>query len=421
MIIGCGTSNSDPPAKVPRPAQAPQPHSSTPRASRLTQASLPAKPPAAAARLSEPQTAPNTPNAQLDASPQAVTAPSDLAAQHETWGSEYQSAADCDDYRTSQWPHKSPDNPSTKRVFGYEGYLYQRVAVTRNIDGVERTHCVRIYFPPASRTAAGKTVRIIDYIKPSWFRVIENTMQRLPWLHLQLVKAIVIDDRPTLHGIASYSRRDPSKDARDGHTIWLNKRLFLEPNGFVTGNYGTYWAYRLSEDGQRASSLAPDHELFSPVLIHEIGHLVMYHRVNGKPWDVSCPACSRMCGDHGNCADLSQYEREAYCVTPYCTGFGYSSGTENFAEMYRWYYQSELTRGWLSQHYGACHALFARMDGGLPAPWQRGLSEVHGYRVSRWDSCRAKAPSAAGSNRCNIEPCNNVSNLSTTDWARRCR
>lgn len=323
-----------------------------------------------------------------------------VEAEGEVWQDGSESVSECDDYRTAKWAQPYTDPYGKRRKFGYDGYLYRNIAIERTIGGVVRKHCVRVYFPPGGVTAEGKRVRIIDYITPAWYRLIANTLQRLPWLHLQVVKAMVLDDRPMLHGIASYSRRNAPKDARDGHTIWLNKRLFMEPNGLIAGNYGMYWAYRINEDGIAAKELGPEHDYFSPVLIHEIGHLVMYHRVNGSAWNATCPACSKMCGDERNCDKLTQVQKEKYCVTPYCTGFGFSSGTENFAEMYRWYYQSEQTRGWLLEYYGECYQVLKGMNGGLREPWKRGLGQVQGYRQSQWDSCKGGVQRKDWAGRC---------------------
>ncbi|PIE05794.1 MAG: hypothetical protein CSA75_02880, partial [Sorangium cellulosum] len=207
----------------------------------------------------------------------------------------------------------------------------------------------------------------------------------------------VIDDRPILHGLASFSRRLPLRDARDGHTIWLNQRLFTKINHWAPGNYGKYWAYHVQHDGTRVDGQPVDHDLFSPILIHEIGHIVNYNVVNEAADDPTCPPCAWMCGDHENCADAGQGELEAYCATPYCTGFGFSSGTENFAEMYRWFYQGSGTRALLKKHFKGCFGLLdddedARgLNGGHPPPWELGLGEVANPRKSLWDSCGVTA------------------------------
>jgi hypothetical protein len=133
-----------------------------------------------------------------------------------------------------------------------------------------------------------------------------------------------------------------------------------------------------------------DHELFSPVLIHEVGHLANYHVVNGSGADPTCPQCAWMCGDHDNCKDLKPEQREAYCATAYCTGFGYASGTENFAEMYRWYYQGSETRALLEKHFEPCFRLLEELNGGWGAPWEAGLGETGEYRKTLWESCAGR-------------------------------
>jgi len=263
------------------------------------------------------------------------------------------------------------------------------------VSNVDRVHCVRVYHPK-DRSSTGVLVRTGDWIGPAWYRLIENTLARLPWLHLQTVRAIVIDDRPILHGLASFDRGNPTKDARDGHTIWLHKRLFLEKNGWAPGNYGKYWAYRVHRDGVVAHGQDADHDLFSPVLIHEVGHLVVYSVINGSASDPTCPVCAWMCGDHKNCDALAQTDREAYCATSYCTGFGFASGTENFAEMYRWFYQGRETRSLLQQHFGPCHDVLEAANVGWIAPWiaDEGNAELvspDSYRKTLWESCGGKA------------------------------
>ena len=325
------------------------------------------------------------------------TAEADAPLEGERWTEAHRSVESCEDFRQAQWAEAYKDPHGAKRKFGYDGYVFRRVAVQREIAGKVRLHCVRVYYPQGDKSAAGKTVRISQRIDAAWFRLIENTLTRLPWLHLQTVHAFVIDDRPILHGIASFSREDPKADARDGHTIWLNQRLFTRPNHWGPGNYGKYWAYHVQYDDTRVDGQRDDHDLFSPVLIHEIGHLVNYSIVNGSPADPTCPRCAWMCGDHDNCKDLKQEEKEAYCVTSYCTGFGYSSGTENFAEMYRWFYQGSETRELLAKHFESCFDFLDDerdadgLNGGRGAPWELGLGEVVSYRKTLWDSCGGRA------------------------------
>lgn len=370
LFVSCGK-----PSVQPGDANSAQPIPSSPR------------PVASSLATFEPDASPPRDASDLEGSAAAAKS---LAVQGETWTDAHQGVTSCDDYRTSRWAEVYADPNGPGRVYGYDGYLFRRVAIRRTIEGVERVHCLRVYHPK-ERSAAGKPVRISEWIGAPWYRLIENSLARLPWLHLQVLHAVVIDDRPILHGVASFSREDPSKDARDGHTIWLNKRLFLEANGWGPGNYGKYWAYRVNRDGVRAHGQAPDHDLFSPVLVHEVGHLVNYTVVNGSAADPSCPPCAWMCGDHKNCEDLQPAEREAYCVTSYCTGFGYASGTENFAEMYRWYYQGRETRALLEQHFEACFRVIDALNGLWAAPWDEGMGEVGSYRKTQWESCGGRA------------------------------
>lgn len=367
-------------------AGAPQPTPSPPRAVARSSAS-------AVVDAGRPQDA--TGEAPVDAPPDAVEAEAPIEGEH--WTEDHRTVETCEDFRQARWAEAYKDPFGPDRKYGYDGYVFRRVAVHREIAGEPRLHCVRVYHPPGDKSAAGKVVRISHRIDGAWYRLIENTLARLPWLHLQTVHAFVIDDRPILHGIASFSREDPKADARDGHTIWLNQRLFTRPNHWGPGNYGKYWAYHVQYDGTRVDGQREDHDLYSPVLIHEIGHLVNYSVVNRSPGDPTCPRCAWMCGDHENCEDLEQDQKEAYCATSYCTGFGYSSGTENFAEMYRWFYQGSETRALLEKHFEPCFDFLdderdgEGLNGGWDPPWVRGLGEVVGYRKSLWDSCNGRA------------------------------
>lgn len=322
----------------------------------------------------------------------SAPAPSASAVAAELWTDKHRSSTGCLDYRTHKLLGQYSDPHGPKRKFGYDGYVYREIEISRVIDGAMRSHCVRVYHPAGYKTAEGKMVYVRDRIGPAWYRLIERTLARIPWLHLQQVEAIVIDNRPILHGVAPFSRGNAAEDARDGHTIWLNERLFTRPNHWAHGNYGHYWAYHVQSDQVTVAGQAPDHELFSPVLLHEIGHLVNYNLANGSASEPSCPPCARMCGDFKSCKDLDDKGKEAFCATAYCTGFGFSSGTENFAEMYRWYYQSSATRALLQRHFADCYRYFEDViNVGSPAPWQAGLKDGAEYRRTRWDSCRGGA------------------------------
>jgi hypothetical protein len=335
-------------------------------------------------------------DALLDAGlPGAPTSTID-AGPGEHWSQALRTAASCDDYRSGTAVATYHDLEGPKRKFGYDGYVFRQIGVTRTIDGAPRTHCVRVHWPAGDRNADGKRVSVGARIDDAWLRLIERTLARIPWRHVQEVSAFVIDDRPILHGVAPFDRGRPSEDARDGHTIWLHEQLFTQPNHWAHGNYGYYWSYHTQRDGVVVDGQPADHDHFSPVLLHEIGHVVNYNVVNGSASDPSCPPCAAMCGDLGTCGKLGAREREAPCVTAYCRGFEHASGTENWAEMYRWYYQGAETRGRLASRFAACFEVFEGRGGGginagAPAPWEAGLGQVVGYRRTRWDSCGGRA------------------------------
>lgn len=315
----------------------------------------------------------------------------------EHWLDSYRSDEGCRDYRVDYALSIYADPHGPKRKFGYDGYGYREVEVSREIDGVPRHHCIRVYHPRGHENADKRRVHVGEHIDAAWYRLIERTMVRIPWWHLQQVDAIVIDNRPILHGVASFSRGAASEDARDGHTIWLHEHLFEGVNHWAPGNYGKYWGYHVQRDGVAVDGQPADHELFSPILLHEIGHLVSYNVVNGSASDPSCPPCAEMCGDTKSCDKLDAAGKEAPCATAYCTGFGHESGTENWAEMYRWYYQGAATRELLAKSFPLCAAVFdgdgtkEGINRRLPAPWTRGLGETDGYRRTLWASCGEKA------------------------------
>jgi len=340
----------------------------------------------------EPDAAAEPPG-QPDAAPEAAVA----LGPGEHWTAAHRSVDSCeDDYRLAAQPKVYRDPHGPKRKFGYDGYVWSQIELTREIDGVSRRHCVQVLWPPGDKNGDGKRSLVARTIRPSWFRLIERTMLRLPWRHLQSVERIVIDDRPVLHGVAPFDRGAPQEDARDGHSIWLDSHLFRDANHWVHGNYGHYWGYHVQREGVSLAKQGVTHELFSPVLLHEIGHIVNYNVVNGSAGDPTCPKCSEMCGDLKSCQTIPQEQREAYCATAYCTGFEHASGTENWAEMYRWYYQGKASRAQLQASFPGCHATLegtaeqAGINDGLEPPWERGLGEVDGYRKTRWDSCKGR-------------------------------
>lgn len=315
----------------------------------------------------------------------------------ERWGPDLRSIETCDDYRTTKPARYHHDPHGSKRKYGYNGYAYDQIEITREIDSAVRRHCVTVYWPPGDKNNDGKRVFIAGHIGAAWLRLIERTLQRIPWSHLQQVWAFVIDDRPVLHGVAPFSREAPATDARDGHTIWLHEHLFVSPNHWLHGNYGHYWGYHSQRDGVVVDRQPSEHDLFSPVLLHEIGHIVNYNVLNRSVSDPSCPKCAEMCGDRHNCDGLAPKEREAPCASAYCTGFEHSSGTENWAEMYRWFYQGSASRALLAERFHECFELLEGsgngegINAGRKAPWEEGLGEVVGYRKTLWDSCQGKA------------------------------
>jgi hypothetical protein len=282
-----------------------------------------------------------------------------------------------------------PDGPRAR--FSYHGYKAWKLRVEREIEGATRRHCVTVAFPPGATNTDRKPVRVAARIDDGWLRAIENTLGRLPWRHLQVVQRVVIDDRPSEHGVAPFDRRKKD-DARDGRTIWLHERLFTEPNHWAHGNHGSYWSYHLEVDGKTLDDLPPDHPHFSPVLLHEIGHLIAYSVVNGSPASEAVPPCARICGDRpGGCKGYLQVKKEEGCVSAYCMPFKFETGTENWAEEYRFYFQSSLTRDLLAEAGPPCHEELQKLDEGVVAPWKRGLPDIARFERTRWRSCGDRA------------------------------
>jgi hypothetical protein len=279
---------------------------------------------------------------------------------------------------------------ATEQEYSLRGYTTRTLRLERAGDGAN-THCVLVAWPAGSQNTAGQRVNVAPRIHDSWFRLIENTLSRIPLHHAKLVRRLVIDDRPTEHGIAPFDRQSPG-DARDGHTIWLHEHLFTDPNHWARGNHGSYWSYHVNEDGRTAHDAPDGHELFSPVLLHEIGHLVMYHLVNGAARGIdatAAPSCAHTCGETRSCATLGPLERERNCISPYCMPFRFPASTENWAEQYRFYFQSARTRELLSQADAKCLSLLHEHDHGV-APWLSGKPDIADFRPSRWASCGDK-------------------------------
>ncbi|HZO13047.1 MAG TPA: hypothetical protein VFB62_07305 [Polyangiaceae bacterium] len=269
-----------------------------------------------------------------------------------------------------------------KRRFSVHGYVAHTLRITRGT----QAHCISVAWPPGFLNSANRRSRVADKIDDGWFRALENTLARVPWQHVRTVRRIVIDNRPKEHGIAAFDRRSPD-DGRDGRTIWLHEHLFTAPNHWAYGNHGTYWSYHNDVDGQAFDDQPSDHALFSPVLLHELGHLVAYNVINADTVPESVPTCAQTCGDRGGCADLPPAEREAGCISPYCMPFRFRGSAENWAEQYRFYYQGSASRALLGRATHSCLELLVAEDTEHKAPWDDGLPDVATFRPSLWASC----------------------------------
>jgi hypothetical protein len=288
---------------------------------------------------------------------------------------------------------REPNGP--KRLFSVHGYVARALHLSRGEGAAARTHCVSIAWPPGDVNTAGKKTRVARDIDGAWFRAIENTLARLPFSHVQVIRRFVIDDKPTLHGVAPYDRKSPD-DARDGHTIWLHSHLFRDHNHWVRGNHGKYWGYHTNKDGVAFDNRPEGHDLFSPVLLHEIGHTVMYNLVNPALEMVRTPGCAVTCADAPEgCDKLLPVQRELGCISAYCSPFDFPGSTENWAELYRFHYQSSTTRALLDKAENDCRGVLATLDlegqGFLGAPWDRGLPDVPRFQKTLWKSCGGRA------------------------------
>jgi hypothetical protein len=120
----------------------------------------------------------------------------------------------------------------------------------------------------------------------------------------------------------------------------------------------------------------------------------MYHLVNAAfkgPAATSAPACADACATPGQCKRSTPAELEAGCVTPYCRSFQFEARTENWAEQYRFYYQSGAARAALSRSGGTCLQLLQKIGGTADvAPWQRGLPDRGAVKKSLWTSCAGR-------------------------------
>ena len=279
--------------------------------------------------------------------------------------------------------------------FSVDGYRMRYLTVHRElVDGLQ-LHCVQVAWPPGERNSAGQPCHVATTIDDAWLRAIANTLARVPWGHVQLLRRIVIDNRPVEHGIAPYSR-DRADDARDGHTIWLHEHLFLDPNHYARGNYGRYWSYHVNVDNTTIDGAPAEHDLFSPVLLHELGHLVAYHLVNvGRAGaeTANVPGCATTCRDDGTCAGRSATDRERGCISPYCGPLRLPGSSENWAEQYRFFYQGSVTRAIVLREF-RCAQQLTELDQageGTRAPWVRGLPDLTLFHPSRWSSCGERA------------------------------
>lgn len=284
-----------------------------------------------------------------------------------------------------------------KKKFSAHGYAARVLTIEHESPGREDTQCVIVAWPTRRESNAGKASHVAEHIHDAWFVAIENTLQRVPIHHAKTLRRIVIDNHPTQHGIAAFDRED-AEDGRDGHTIWLSEHLFLDENHWERGIRGDYFAYHASVDNVKIHDLSPEHDVYSPVLLHELGHLVMYHVVQPEGDSLSPPECARTCSDDGTCAQISVEERERPCISPYCRPFRYMASTENWAEQYRFFYQSSRTRDLLEEAASGAPNCFqvleqhdATQDGRRIAPWLRGLPNMDAFRPSRWDSCGGQA------------------------------
>ena len=344
-----------------------------------------------------------TPDAS-SAQPVAIVAASantvNTPAEH--WAAGMTDSGRCTTYKDGEQatPVKAPEPPW--QTFSYAGYVEKTLRVSRSIDGVVRHHCVKVTWPPGQKGNDKLVTSTYSRIHAAWFKALENTLQRLPWRHLQVVKRFVIDNRPKEHGIAPFDRENPSTDARDGHTIWLHERLFTDPNHWMHGNFGEYWSYHVQHDGQTIDQQPAEHNLFSPVLIHEIGHLIAYNVVLGGVAKDAVPECAKVCPDRlgkqkKQCLSMPPEEREQGCISAYCMPFNLPQGSENWAEQYRFFYQSETTRHLLESMKGSCFETLAGSSSsagfnfGRPPPWQDGLPDIVDFRKTRWASCGGKS------------------------------
>lgn len=282
-----------------------------------------------------------------------------------------------------------PGTPKTS--YSVHGYLGRTLRLRRAEEHDE--HCVVVAWPPGNENSAGGRSRVGSKIDAAWFRAIENTFARIPWRHVKVVHRVVIDNQPMLHGLAPFDRNDPT-DGRDGHSIWLTEHLFVDRDHWVRANVGSYFSYHTDQPGKKIDGLGPDHHLFSPVLLHEIGHLIMYSLINPEGEEEATPPCAESCGDaEAGCNGLTKLQKEAGCISPYCRPLRFPGSTENWAEQYRFYYQSTLTRSLLTRANSGCLRVLAQHDvwPSNASTWPFSLPNNDEFKASRWDSCGKRA------------------------------
>jgi hypothetical protein len=68
-------------------------------------------------------------------------------------------------------------------------------------------------------------------------------------------------------------------------------------------------------------------------------------------------------------------------------------GTENFAEQYRFFFQSSLTRRLLAEKKDSCSSLLESLvpQGEIATPWEAGAPDVPTFHRALWKSCRDSA------------------------------
>ena len=281
-----------------------------------------------------------------------------------------------------------------RRQFSIDGYLERNLGLMLTGDAGPELHCLRVAWPAASRSADGGTSAVAGRVNEAWFRAIANTLTRVP----RRTHGSCNGSSSTT-GRENTASRHTTGRGRTTHAtgapIWLHEQVFLAKNHWARGNYGSYWSYHVNEDERTIDGAGPEHALFSPVLLHELGHLVMYRLVNARftgPAATSAPACAEASVKTASQAPRTPAMLEAGCVSPYCRSFQFDARTENWAEQYRFFYQGSATRDALVRSGANCAPLIKQLEPASDAPpWQRGLPDSGAFRKSRWQSCNGRA------------------------------